>query len=334
MDPRPVLCRAGGRRRPGRTRCSMPRSASSPTACSSTATELAPAYTADGEPVPDERRLDLPGYPGGYDIVGNWVSEAVPARRVRRGAAAVRRRRRGLTGSTRRAGARPRSRPPRSPTRGASPTPASGSSTPTVDAQPADRRRRPARDRPRAPPGEQSAEWLALADRDRRRHRGACAAPERAVAAGARRSARRRRAADPGLRGALPPDDPRSRGHLARRTCRAHRRRLRLPVPARAPAARRRRGLVPAVRVPDGARPASARRRGRGARLVRAHRAACGPPQLYSEEYDAASIRCAATCPRPSCTPCISKQPRAWPSPPVEAARRSATAARTTLLRG
>lgn len=34
---------------------------------------LAPAYTADGDPVPEERHLDLPGYPGGYDIVGNWV---------------------------------------------------------------------------------------------------------------------------------------------------------------------------------------------------------------------------------------------------------------------
>ena len=35
---------------------------------------LAPAYTVDGDPVPDERSLDLPGYPGGADIVGNWVN--------------------------------------------------------------------------------------------------------------------------------------------------------------------------------------------------------------------------------------------------------------------
>ncbi|MCC2274493.1 glycoside hydrolase family 15 protein [Streptomyces sp. ET3-23] len=35
---------------------------------------LAPAYTADGRTVPRERRLDLPGYPGGFDIVGNDVS--------------------------------------------------------------------------------------------------------------------------------------------------------------------------------------------------------------------------------------------------------------------
>ena len=37
--------------------------------------QLAPAYTVDGGPVPDQRRLDLPGYPGGYDIVGNWVNK-------------------------------------------------------------------------------------------------------------------------------------------------------------------------------------------------------------------------------------------------------------------
>jgi alpha,alpha-trehalase len=36
--------------------------------------QLKPAYTVDGGPVPDERRLHLPGYPGGYDKVGNWVN--------------------------------------------------------------------------------------------------------------------------------------------------------------------------------------------------------------------------------------------------------------------
>ncbi len=35
---------------------------------------LAPAYTVDGGPVPDLRTLDLPGYPGGFDVVGNRVS--------------------------------------------------------------------------------------------------------------------------------------------------------------------------------------------------------------------------------------------------------------------
>jgi GH15 family glucan-1,4-alpha-glucosidase len=35
--------------------------------------KLTPAYTVDGGPVPDQRQLDLPGYPGGYDLVGNRV---------------------------------------------------------------------------------------------------------------------------------------------------------------------------------------------------------------------------------------------------------------------
>jgi alpha,alpha-trehalase len=35
---------------------------------------MAPAYTTAGGRVPDQQHLDLPGYPGGYDIVGNWVN--------------------------------------------------------------------------------------------------------------------------------------------------------------------------------------------------------------------------------------------------------------------
>ncbi len=36
---------------------------------------MMPAYTVLGERVPDERTLDLPGYPGGDDTIGNWVNE-------------------------------------------------------------------------------------------------------------------------------------------------------------------------------------------------------------------------------------------------------------------
>jgi alpha,alpha-trehalase len=36
--------------------------------------DLKPAYTIVGGQVPDERSLDLPGYPGGYDIIGNHVN--------------------------------------------------------------------------------------------------------------------------------------------------------------------------------------------------------------------------------------------------------------------
>ena len=36
---------------------------------------LAPAYTTTGGPVPDQRHLGLLGYPGGADVVGNWVNK-------------------------------------------------------------------------------------------------------------------------------------------------------------------------------------------------------------------------------------------------------------------
>ncbi len=35
--------------------------------------KLRPAYTVTGGELPREKRLDLPGYPGGSDVVGNWV---------------------------------------------------------------------------------------------------------------------------------------------------------------------------------------------------------------------------------------------------------------------
>jgi GH15 family glucan-1,4-alpha-glucosidase len=36
--------------------------------------QMTPAYTTRGDRVPDERSLDLPGYPGGSDVRGNWVN--------------------------------------------------------------------------------------------------------------------------------------------------------------------------------------------------------------------------------------------------------------------
>jgi alpha,alpha-trehalase len=36
--------------------------------------KLVPAYTVDGGPVPDQRQITLAGYPGGFDLVGNWVN--------------------------------------------------------------------------------------------------------------------------------------------------------------------------------------------------------------------------------------------------------------------
>lgn len=36
---------------------------------------LKPAYTVTGGPIPDERPLQLSGYPGGQDKIGNWVNQ-------------------------------------------------------------------------------------------------------------------------------------------------------------------------------------------------------------------------------------------------------------------
>src|SRR6202020_764907 len=37
--------------------------------------DLLPAYTVTGGPVPDQAPLRLPGYPGGFDLTGNWVNK-------------------------------------------------------------------------------------------------------------------------------------------------------------------------------------------------------------------------------------------------------------------
>lgn len=37
--------------------------------------QLTPAYTVTGGAVPDQRSLDLPGYPGGSNLLGNWVNQ-------------------------------------------------------------------------------------------------------------------------------------------------------------------------------------------------------------------------------------------------------------------
>ena len=37
--------------------------------------DLKPAYTTAGGAVPDQHPLDLPGYPGGQNLIGNWVNQ-------------------------------------------------------------------------------------------------------------------------------------------------------------------------------------------------------------------------------------------------------------------
>ena len=37
--------------------------------------DLVPAYTTTGTRIPDQRHIGLPGYPGGFDLTGNWVNQ-------------------------------------------------------------------------------------------------------------------------------------------------------------------------------------------------------------------------------------------------------------------
>ena len=75
LDPRPVLRGPGGSRRGTATVSSTMPCASSERPCARTGAHLKPAYTAAGNAVPEERRLDLPGYPGTDDVVtGNQAS--------------------------------------------------------------------------------------------------------------------------------------------------------------------------------------------------------------------------------------------------------------------
>ena len=94
--------------------------------------ELKPAYTITGDAVPDERQLEPARLPGRHRHRRQLGQPAIPARRLRRSAAAVRRCRPTTTTSTPTAGAPPRSPPTRSSNAGANPTPASGRSTPTT----------------------------------------------------------------------------------------------------------------------------------------------------------------------------------------------------------
>ena len=81
--------------------------------------------------MPDERRLELPGYPGGSDIIGNWVNlqfqlDAFGEALLLLAAGAAR------DISWRTTGAQSRPRSTRSVPAGRSPTPASGNSTRTT----------------------------------------------------------------------------------------------------------------------------------------------------------------------------------------------------------
>ncbi len=248
--------------------------------------QLAPAYTVTGEPVPAQRHLNLPGYPGGSDIVGNWVNQqfqldafgealqlfAAAARwdhldaqqwqAAELAAAAIERRWQepdaGIWEIDNRAWTHSR-------------LTAAGGLRAIAGV---------------APAGEQTSSWIALADRIVADTAGSALHPD-----GYWQRAPDDPALDaalllPGLRGAVPADDSRTRATLEaclRELCvdgYAYRFRHDDRPLADAEGSFLLCGFLVAL---------SLHQQGRGVEAAGWHertRAACGPPQLYSEEYD------------------------------------------------
>ncbi len=290
-------------RRPAPTRCSTTRSRSSSARLLEHGDRLAPAYTTTGDPVPDQRHLGLPGYPGGFDIIGNWVNQqfqldaygealqllaaagrARPARH--RTLARGRNRRHGDRAALDRARRRNLGdRPPR------------------LDAQQAHRRRRAARHRGRAPDARTRRRVDRAGRPDRRRHLGPRPAPRRALATLPRRPRARRRLAAAGAARSDPVRRPTHHCHPAGLPAGPDRRRVRLPLPSRrAPARPTPRGRSccadSSPLSPCTSRDEALQARGWFERT----RAASGPAHCSARSTTRPNTRCAATCRRRSCT--------------------------------
>ncbi len=273
---------------PDPTRCSTPPSPSSVTGCSSTATSLAPAYTTTGEPVPDQRHLDLAGYPGGYDIIGNWVNQQFQLDAFGEAlllfAAAARHDRldtEGWRAAEAAAGAI-------APTLDRTRRRHLGNRQPALDPQPPDRRGRTARHRRRAP-GRGPSRGLAHAwptTSSPTPRRTPCT-PTDTGNAHPRTPPWTPRCCCPDLRGAVPADDPRTtatlHAYLRDLTRDGYAYRFRhddRPLPD-AEGSFLLCGFLVALSLHQQHQPVEARA------WYERTRAACGPPQLFSEEYDA-----------------------------------------------
>ena len=178
---------------------------------------LKPAYTIDRRSVPDERQLDLPGYPGGTDIVGNWVNQQFQLDAFGEAlllfAAAAGHDHLDADGwraaETAAAAIEQRWHEPDAGIWEIDPD--------ALDAQPADLRRRAARDRRRAARRRAGRPLARARRRDRRRHRRARAASRRRAGSARPATAPRRRAAAAGAPRRVPRRRPALVATLRRR---------------------------------------------------------------------------------------------------------------------
>ena len=320
LDPRPVLRRPGRGRRRAAPAARRRRRVRRRAPARRRPAPQARVHRRPGRPVPDERSLDLPGYPGGTDIVGNWVNAQFQLDAFGESAAAARRR-----GPPRPPRPRPLaapSRPPSTPSRPAGTEPDAGIWE--LD----DRRWAHSRlicaaglraiaDAAPRPSGRGGRR---LADAHRRRHRRRLPAPRRALAA--------RAATTPGStpRCCCPASAarcrPTTRARVATLAAVARelgRRRLRLPVPPRRAPARRGRGSVRALRLPAWRWPPTSRATdGRGGALVRTQPGRVRPAGAVHRgvrRRPAPAARQPAR--RRSCTPCCSSRPPGSPTRPL-----------------
>ncbi len=247
---------------------------------------LRPAYTVAGEDLPDEEKLGLPGYPGGADMVGNWVRGQLQldafgesllllaaAGRCERldgdGWAAVETAAEAIAKRWREPDAGVWELDPTEWTHGRLICAAGLRAAAEL----------PAAER-------QAAEWLALADTLVADCAARCVHP----------SGRWQRAPDDervdaalllaAVRGAVPPDDPRSDRDASRRRGRAHGPRLRIPLPPDSRPLGEAEGAFLVCGYWMAFALAQQGDRVEAARWFERSRAACGPPGLYSEEFD------------------------------------------------
>ena len=251
--------------------------------------DLKPAYTTTGGDVPDERPLALPGYPGGTNIVGNWVNQQFQldgfGESLLLFAAAARHDHLDADGwrATEAAAATIEAR-----WRGRAagiweidPDEWTHSRLICAAGLRAISHHSPAMNRPLTGSLSQT--------------RSSPTPPAHALHPSGRwqrsRNYERLDAALllPAIRGAIPADDPRTLGRdPARLRGGAHRRRLRLPLPPRPTAARGRRGRLPSLRLWMALAWTQQGDALAATRWFERNRAACGPPGLLSEEFDVA----------------------------------------------